>query len=172
MISSIAATTRRLLSPRHEVSCSWWLWRRLTSSLWLRGLSGRRESGAFLLGRRVAGVARIDDFILYDDLDRHSLDSGIVHFNGCYFAELWAECDRRDRDVVADVHTHPRGVQQSASDRAHPMVAEKGHLAFILPNFARAPVRPADVGMYRYSGARSWEPVAPAARSSFFYVGI
>jgi hypothetical protein len=80
MISSIAATTRRLLSPRHEVSCSWWLWRRLTRALWLRGLRGQRESGAFLLGRRQGGLARIEDFILYDDLDRHCLDSGIVHF--------------------------------------------------------------------------------------------
>lgn len=172
MTSSIAATTRRLLSPRHEISCSWFLWRRLKRALWSRGLSGRRESGAFLLGIRGVNVTRIEDFILYDDLDPKCLSSGIVHFDGRHFSELWATCERRDLVVVADVHTHPVGAVQSPSDRAHPMIASRGHIAFIIPNFARAPVRRRDLGIYRYSGDRTWRTIPPAERTSFFHVGL
>ena len=126
---SIAEIIRRLWSPRHELSCSWFLWRRLLAALRERGLHGRRESGAFLLGRRRDGRARITEFVLYDDLDPHCLDTGIVRFDGSYFGDLWRICKERDLKVVADVHTHPTGSQQSDSDRDHPMITSAGHIA-------------------------------------------
>jgi hypothetical protein len=63
MIFYIVEITRRLLWPRHELSCSWLLWRRLLAGLRERG-RGERESGAFLLGRREEGRARIVDLVL------------------------------------------------------------------------------------------------------------
>ncbi|HTA91571.1 MAG TPA: hypothetical protein VK745_18435 [Polyangiaceae bacterium] len=112
------------------------------------------------------------DFVLYDDLDPNCLESGIVHFDGRYFGALWAICERRDLAVVADVHTHPFGAAQSDSDRAHPMIAERGHIAFIIPSFARATIRRRALGIYRYSGARSWEEIPASDRSAFFHVGL
>ena len=47
-------------------------------------------------------------------------------------------CKARGLTVVADVHTHPSGAEQSGSDRAHPIIARAGHLALIVPNFAAA----------------------------------
>ena len=61
------AIMRRLFAPGHELSCSWFLWRRLKIKLRERGHCCRRESGAFLLGHRDGGSARIVDFVLYDD---------------------------------------------------------------------------------------------------------
>ena len=111
---SIAAIINRLLAPRRELSCSWFLWRRLTARLRERGRGASRESGAFLLGYADAnGVARISDFVLYDDLDPHSLDTGIVRFDGKYFGRLWAMCRERGLTVVADVHVHPGDSGQS-----------------------------------------------------------
>ncbi len=130
------ATIRRLFAPRHELSCSWLLWLRLCRKLRERGRRYSRESGAFLLGRREDGRARVVDFILYDDLDPHCLDSGIVRFDGRYFSELWAICKARGLSVVADVHVHPGGAGQSDSDRDHPMISRAGHIALILPRFA------------------------------------
>ena len=46
---SIAAIINRLLAPQRELSCSWFLWRRLTARLRGRGRGESRESGAFLL---------------------------------------------------------------------------------------------------------------------------
>jgi proteasome lid subunit RPN8/RPN11 len=163
---------RRLLSPRHAISCSWFLWRRLTRALRSRGLRGRRESGAFLLGVRSEGAARITDFILYDDLDPNCLSSGIIHFDGRYFSELWAICAQRGLVVVADVHTHPMGASQSSSDRTHPMIAEKGHIALIIPNFASAPARRRELGIYRYSGARTWHTIPGSECASFVHLGL
>ena len=40
---SIAAIICRLLAPRHELSCSWWLWRRLLAKLRERGRCDARE---------------------------------------------------------------------------------------------------------------------------------
>jgi hypothetical protein len=85
---SIARTIAHLWAPRHEVSCSWFLWQRLCTKLRERGRNATRESGAFLLGYRADGRAHITDFILYDHLDPHALDTGIVHLtagiSGCF----------------------------------------------------------------------------------------
>lgn len=166
------AIIRRLFAPGHELSCSWFLWRRLKIKLRERGNRCRRESGAFLLGIREGGSARIMDFVLYDDLDPHALDSGIVRFDGRYFSELWAICKSRGLTVVADVHVHPGGSGQSDSDRAHPMISQAGHIALILPRFATGTQPRRDIGIYRYLGGKKWETVQQTARRQFFHIGL
>ena len=131
-----------------------------------------RESGAFLLGLRRNGRARIVDFVLYDDLDPHCLDSGIIRFDGRYFGVLWEQCKQRGLTIVADVHTHPGSSEQSPSDRANPMIVRAGHLAIILPCFARSPVRRVEIGIYRYEGAKHWDTIPPAQRCDFLHIGI
>lgn len=168
----IAETTRRLLAPRHELSCSWHLWRRLCRRLRERGRNETRESGAFLLGHQTGDRARIVDFALYDDLDPASLDTGIVRFDGRHFGKLWALCEEKRLMVVADVHVHPGGVGQSASDRAYPMIAVAGHIALILPRFARPPLPRRKIGMYRYLGRKRWQVVPPMERRGFFHIGL
>lgn len=170
---SIAAIINRLLAPQHELSCSWLLWWRLTRQLRTRGQNETRESGAFLLGTCEPGMpARIVDFVLYDDLDPNSLDTGIIRFDGKYFGKLWAICRARGLTIVADVHVHPGGSWQSASDKAHPMITEAGHLALILPNFARAPVPRDDIGIYRYLGNQDWLTVPRPQRRTYFHIGL
>lgn len=166
------AIMRRLFAPRHELSCSWFLWRRLKAMLRERGRHCSRESGAFLLGRREDGSARIVDFVLYDDLDPHALDSGIVRLDGRYFSDLWAICKARGLTVVADVHVHPDGSGQSDSDQDHPMITRAGHIALILPNFATGAQRRRDIGVYRYLGGKQWTTVPPSERRRFFHIGL
>jgi hypothetical protein len=168
---SIRQTICRLFAPQHELSCSWFLWRRLLSELRERG-EGRHESGAFLLGHRAAGRARVVDFIPYDDLDPQCLDTGIVQFDGMYFGRLWELCRERQLTVVADVHTHPGRAIQSLSDRDNPMIAQRGHLALILPNFAAGSPSRRSIGMYRYRGNHEWDVVPPERRDVFLHTGI
>ena len=166
------ATMRSLFAPQHELSCSWILWRRLKTKLRERGRQCSRESGAFLLGRREGHRAHIVDFLLYDDLDPHSLDSGIVRFDGRYFSDLWAICAARGLSVVADVHVHPGGSGQSDSDRDHPMISRTGHIALILPRFATGTQPRKDVGIYRYLGRKRWATVPPPERRKFLHIGL
>jgi hypothetical protein len=168
----IARTITRLLAPRHELSCSWFLWRRLVRDLRQRGKNGRRESGAFLLGLPSHGPTRIVDYLLYDELDPRCLSTGIVRFDGRFFAPLWSACEYRGLVVVADVHTHPGCSLQSDSDRAHPMITTRGHIALILPNFAIPAPRRKDIGMYRYLGSRNWAAVPAGQRRRFFHIGF
>ena len=172
MSFSIARTIRRLLAPQHELSCSWLLWHRLLTGLRERGLSASRESGAFLLGNDDEGRAHVVDFVLYDDLDPNALASGIVRFDGHYFGALWEICKCRGLKVVADVHVHPGGSYQSASDRAHPMISRAGHIALIVPDFARPPVRTVSLGIYRYLGNKEWHAIPPRARGTFLSIGV
>ena len=169
---SIVQTMRRLLAPKHELSCSWFVWQRLLRSLRKRGRMKSRESGAFLLGYRQDGKARIVDFVLYDDLDPHCLDTGIVRFDGRYFGDLWAICQSRGLFVVADIHVHPCDASQSESDRDHPMISRAGHLALILPCFASSSVRRVSIGIYRYMGSKRWMTISPERRRAFFHIGI
>ena len=58
---SIAATISRLFAPRHELSCSWFLWRRLTARLRERGRHAnprKRRVPARLPGARPARADR------------------------------------------------------------------------------------------------------------------
>jgi hypothetical protein len=99
----IAQIINRLLAPRHELSCTWLLWLRLLRRLRERGRNATRESGAFLLGMKPeTGPSRIVDFVLYDDLDPNSLDTGIIRFDGKHFGKLWALCRERGFTVVAE----------------------------------------------------------------------
>lgn len=166
------ATMRRLFAPQHELSCSWFVWRRLKAKLRERGRRCRGESGAFLLGHREGESTRIVDFVLYDDLDPYALDSGIVRFDGRYFSDLWAICNSRGLTVVADVHVHPGQSGQSDSDRNHPMISQAGHIALILPRFATGAQPRRGIGIYRYLGGKKWETVQPSARRQFFHIGL
>jgi proteasome lid subunit RPN8/RPN11 len=152
---------------RPELISAQELWQRLLLALRERGYQGRRESGAFLLGHRTESESRISEFVLYDDLDPHSLDRGIVHFDGRYYGALWERCRRTGLIVVADVHTHPFGSQQSLSDRTHPMIAMAGHIALILPRFAMDDAPREEIGMYRYLGAQRWHTVPARERARF-----
>jgi proteasome lid subunit RPN8/RPN11 len=167
----IAETMSRLLAPRHELSCSWMVWRRLLAELHLRG-DGRHESGAFLLGRRSGGRVRLVDFVPYDDLDPHCLDTGIVRFDGRYFGHLWTICRERGLTVVADVHTHPDGAGQSPSDRANPMIGQAGHVALIVPNFADGSPKRRSIGIYRYRCNHEWDEVPADRRHVFLHIGF
>jgi proteasome lid subunit RPN8/RPN11 len=133
------------------------LWDELLRELAIRG-GGVRESGAFLLGPTPVDGSprRAVAAVYYDDLDPASLTGGIS-FSGSAYGRLWDACDERGLAVVADVHTHPGpSVGQSSTDRAHPMLAQRGHVALIVPHFAQEPVRPEQVGVHEYLGDGEW----------------
>lgn len=143
------------------------LWRNLLSELYQRG-AGERESGAFLL--TATGRREITSFICYDDLDDAALETGVITFHAVGFVRLWDHCQRHGLSVAADVHTHPTDwTGQSESDRTHPMVAIKGHVALILPNFAAPNAQPLNgASIYEYRGSHKWK--AHKSKSSLFQI--
>lgn len=168
---SIHKTLRRLWSPRHKLACSAQLWRELLEELRVRS-AGVRESGAFLLGCCEEDVRTITAFVLYDDLDPNALESGYVHIDGRYMGRLWEICREQKLSIVADIHTHPGGYGQSDTDRKNPMVAVKGHIGLILPDFAVRKFSRSNMGIYVYRGSHQWETVDKARNPGFFYIGL
>jgi hypothetical protein len=132
------------------------LWKNLINELKKRG-KGKRETGAFLLGPKEDNT--ISEFICYDDLDPHAFDSGIIVFDGDGFIPLWKHCTEKGLKVLADVHTHPsRWTEQSGSDKKHPMIAQAGHIALIVPCYAnRWRQRLGGVGAYEFLGNKEWK---------------
>lgn len=129
-------------------------WDALVAELGARG-HGRIESGAFLLADQRGDQRLVTRAVYYDDLDPQCLQGGI-HFDGRAYSKLWELCRAEHRTVVGDVHTHPgKWVEQSGIDAGSPMVAQKGHVALIVPEFSRGPVAPQQVGVHRYDG-REW----------------
>jgi hypothetical protein len=135
-----------------------------------RRAAGVRESGAFLLGRKGRATHRIERFVYYDDIDPTCFRNGIVEFDGRKLGTVWRLCRDFDLDVVADVHVHPGGHGQSSSDQANPIMAEVGHLALILPDFAARRVNPGGIGIYQYLGSRRWTDLSTSG-SRAFHVG-
>jgi hypothetical protein len=132
------------------------VWKQLMQELKKRG-GGERESGAFLLGYKQDKL--VTSFICYDDLDPHAFDSGIIVFNGDGFIPLWKHCHANNLKVLADVHTHPdEWTGQSSSDRRHPMIAQAGHIALIIPNLAlNSEESLCGVGIHEFLGDRHWK---------------
>lgn len=131
------------------------VWKALIEDLCKRGF-GRRESGAFLLGRMDGDVRRVQAWVPYDELDADALTAGYVRLDTSAFTRLWAICAETGLSVVADVHTHPDGPTQSPSDRANPMISQAGHFALIVPKFARGGVVPRDISVNVYLGGKQW----------------
>lgn len=171
MSFSIRAIIRALVAPNHFLCCSDTLWNTGLSEIRRRGAC-RRESGAFLLGTESNGIRRICRFIYYDDLDPPCLDRGYVHFNGAAYGPLWQICQSSDLKVVGDIHTHPGAPIQSPADRQNPMVAIKGHIALIVPNFAKKIALPPKLGIYEYEGAHRWKNHSGKYAAKLFYIGV
>ncbi len=122
---------------RGKLQIGLFLWYRVHRQFRNRS-AGRRESGAFLLGRRSkSGNAKVRTFLCFDDLDPDCLSRGYVDFHSGGYAQLWQQCRRMGFEVLADVHTHPgKDSSQSEIDRLHPMIGEAGHMAIIVPCYA------------------------------------
>ena len=170
MTFSIRRIIRGLVAPSHGLSCSATLWNEGLKEL-RRRTEGRHESGAFLLGKCEGDRRAVTRFVYYDDLDPHSLDTGIVVFDGAGYGPLWQLCRETGLTVVADVHTHPGNEGQSCSDRDNPMIAKPGHIAIIVPRFAERVFMPNRLGIYEYEGEHRWHDHSGPAAGEFFYIG-
>lgn len=146
---TVATTSAPLLEVRQD------LWEELLEHLRRQG-GGVRESGAFLLGHKTGAIRTITAFLPYEQLEADALHDDYVSLNAASFAKLWQLCGQEGLSVVADVHTHRFGAGQSHSDRENPMIALKGHVALIVPNFAQGGRGFQRVGMYVYQGSHQW----------------
>lgn len=142
---------------RPRIWCRRRLWEVGVHELARRTRGETRESGAYLLGRTSrSGIHQILEFVFYDDVDAAALSTGIVTIRQTALPRLWEICRARGYGVVADVHVHPYGYGQSESDSANPVMPRAGHIAFILPNFARNTPCPGSIGMYEFLGNGRW----------------
>ncbi len=171
MSFSIRAIIRALLVPEHKLSCSSHLWRTIVRELERRG-GHRHESGVFLLGVERGPRREVKDVVYYDQLDKHAYDSGVCMLHGDAFAKLWGICRERGLSVVADVHTHPGAARQSDSDKTNPMIATAGHIAVIVPDFARRADVREGLGVYEYLGRHRWSDRSEQSAREYFYTGF
>src|SRR6266508_5576332 len=170
MTFSIRKIIRGFVAPRHRLSCSTRVWKEGLAEL--RGRTqGVHESGSFLLGYKEGARRRITRFAYYDDFDPHSLDTGIVVFDGSGYGPLWRLCREAGLTVVADVHVHGGSARQSATDRENPMVAILGHVALIVPDLAERDFGPSEICIYEYKGQHQWKDWSGESADRFFYVG-
>jgi len=169
MVSSLRTLLRSALGRPPKLVCTAQLWDQGVDELRMR-TRGRHESGAFLLGVNRRGVRTIQQFLYYDDVDPDCFRNGIVEFDGRWLGKVWELCRKSNMDVVADVHVHPGGCDQSSSDRHNPIIAETGHLALILPHFAARARMPGKIGIYEYLGSRQWQNRSRAG-NQIFHIG-
>jgi hypothetical protein len=151
----ITTLARAAFGSPPELLCNAKTWNAGIDELHRRS-GGVRESGAFLLGHKEKRRV-IEEFVFYDDVDPNSLSTGIVIIDGRRLGCLWKRCRETGRRVVADLHLHPAGFGQSESDMQNPIIAEVGHVAMIIPDFAARAREPGGIGIYEYCGARSWK---------------
>jgi proteasome lid subunit RPN8/RPN11 len=145
------------------------LWFDCMDQLHRRGRE-RHESGCFVLGTVDGARRRATRCVYYDELDARAYESGVCVLHGGAFSKLWEICRGDGLAVVADIHTHGREAFQSTADRRNPMIARSGHIAVIVPNFARAPVWRHNLGLYRYEGDHRWDDLSGWRARAFIKV--
>lgn len=131
------------------------LWSNCMAELRSRGRN-RHESGCFVLGTIDSDSRHAVRCVYYDELDPNAYASGVCILDGDAFPPLWELCRSTGLSVIADIHTHGGSAFQSEADRRNPMVARTGHLAVIVPRFARGPVWRHRLGLFRYEGSHRW----------------
>ena len=118
---------------------------------------GVKESGAFLLGVQDGLRRYVSSYLRYDKVaPQSSSQHAYIALTAKEMARAWDYCYAVGLQVVADVHTHPFGPTQSISDRAHPIVSVAGHVALIVPNFAKGSPQPRDLGVHIFGGTGRW----------------
>ncbi|MCP5366739.1 MAG: hypothetical protein H6907_10040 [Hyphomicrobiales bacterium] len=145
------------------------LWQGLLGELHRR-TGERHESGAFLLGRANRQCRRVERIVYYDDLDPYAYRSGVVIMHAASFGPLWELCRSSGLSVVADIHVHPKRAFQSLADRDNPMIALPGHLALIVPWFARPPVAIEELGLFEYRGRHRWRTLGGPQITRFLHI--
>jgi len=140
------------------------LWKQLVEQLHARTGGERHESGAFLLGHLTEQGRRVTQVLYFDDLHPDVHARGVVELPAAAFRSLWLIVRERGVQVVADVHTHPYGARQSEIDRKNPLIATRGHIAVIVPNFARPPLEWEELGICIYEGDHQWQTVFAGGR--------
>lgn len=144
------------LTPRStRVVCNRSTWRAIVGELHKRGKE-TTEAGCFLLGTISDGRRHVCDAVYYDDLVPDCLEGGGIYMEGPFWSSLWNICRARNLKVVADIHTHPGAAEQSAQDQASPAIAQPGHVAFIVPNFAKGQPDTSRLGIFEYGGNGKW----------------
>ena len=160
-----------LLLPDTELHLTARLWSRLSDTLHEK-TEGRHESGAFMLGRVERRRRFVEQIVYYDELDPRAYDSGVVVLRATAFTPLWKICRERGLEVVADVHLHGGEAHQSRADIENPMIAQRRHIAMILPEFARAPIAPEDIGLFEYRGRHRWRDLGHRRIRRHLKIGI
>ena len=145
------------------------LWQTLLAELGRR-TEGHHESGAFLLGHVDGKERRVAQIVYYDDLDPNAYESGVVIMHAPSFGKLWEVCRIGKLSVVADIHVHPDEAFQSFSDRDNQMIAQRGHLALIVPDFACPPVRLETLGFFEYLGGHRWRDLSAKRITRFLKI--
>jgi proteasome lid subunit RPN8/RPN11 len=171
MAFSLKVIIRAFVAPDHRLRCSSRLWRNIVAELERRGET-EHEAGAFLLGLNDGIQKEVREAVYYDELEPRAYDSGVCVLHGDAFARLWSLCREKNLTVVADAHTHPGAAFQSATDRTNPMVARDGHVAIIVPDFARWPIEQGALGVYEYAGDHTWRARGGRNESRYFYRGF
>jgi proteasome lid subunit RPN8/RPN11 len=171
MAFSLTATIRAFVAPNHRLRCAPGLWRNIIAELQRRG-GNHHEAGAFLLGYSEGTRKVVLEVVYYDELDPRAYASGVCVLHGDAFSRLWSICREKNMTVVADAHTHSGSAFQSDSDRTNPMVAREGHIAIIVPDFARWPIGRSSLGVYEYVGDHVWHNRGGRQAPRFFYRGF
>jgi proteasome lid subunit RPN8/RPN11 len=132
---------------------------------------GVKEAGAFLLGQADNQARQVSSYLMYDVVaTESSRKHAYVAFTAEEMARAWEHCYATGMQVVADVHTHPFGPQQSVTDRAHPIVSIPGHVALIVPFFALRNPQPVDLGVHIFSGGGRWLSIFNQAAHSAIHL--
>ena len=159
------------MEPEPKLALPSALWKALLGELHRR-TGERHESGAFLLGQLGEQGRRVVKAVYYDDLDPDAYRTGIVVMHAASFGMLWDRCRSSGLSVVADIHVHPRAAFQSRADREHPMIATTGHLALLVPSFARPPVILEKLGFFEYRGSHRWRSLGGKQITRFLRIGV
>jgi hypothetical protein len=86
----------------------------------------------------------------------HTPDGLLVTVSGDAIFELNRDCFEAGELLAGQIHAHPGAAYHSGADDELALVRLPGGLSIVVPDFARAPLRPRSWSVYRLGRDGSW----------------
>lgn len=112
---------------------------------------GRCECVLYWLGR--TGSSGLVDALEHP---AHRRSFGEYEIDSRWLTAFWFWLAREERQVLAQVHTHPGAAFHSPTDDAHPIVHQPGFISIVIPNFGKGPIGLANAWVGQLNADGRW----------------
>lgn len=133
------------------------------------GATGR-EGLVLWIGQKNGETFSVTELVIPEQRGIRTNDGVCVIIEGNALARLNADLYRRQLQLIAQVHSHPRAAYHSSTDDEYAIATKVGCLSLVVPNFATLSFSLAECAAYRLSADGEWVELSIGETSQLIHI--